>query len=551
MMQIINNQNGKEKTMEQVPVLIVGAGSAGLSLSLLLLQQGIQSILIEKRRDISWVPRARNLNFRTFEVFRGLELKEEVDAVAGADISQVIFQEHLNDPSTRKVIDPNKLIEYSASTSPDPLARYCPQSHLEPVLRAAAIQRGGDVRYDTELISFMQDSNGVTSTLQEHSTGKTYIIHSDYLVAADGAHSRIRETLGIATKGFGVLPEYFIFVYFTGSWKKFTEGHESDGFMIRNADVQGIFLNADKERGMFMIMYRPAKGESVTDFTPERCKKMINMAIGEEVGIEIIKIAPWQPAESVADRFHEGRVFLVGDSAHTMPAYKGLGANTAIQSAQNLAWKIAMVLKQKAPQALLKTYQTERHPVGMFAAEQSLTGPGADWIPKTDHDILLPKQKEFPLFFPIVGYRYCSAAIISEEANTSPEESITLLDIPDLTGIPGSRVPHLWLERDGKRISTLDLFNGKFVLLTGADGDAWRKAAEAVKLSSGINLSAYGIGKHAAFIDTENKWKERMGVTQSGAVLVRPDSFIAWRAKTLASDPQGILKDVLQRILNA
>src|SRR6185312_12359152 len=152
----------------------------------------------------------------------------------------------------------------------------------------------------------------------------------------------------ITTTGIGVLSEYFIFVYFTGSWKKFTEGHESDGFVIKNADVQGIFLNADKERGMFMIMYRPAQGESVTDFTHERCKKMIDMAIGEDAGITIINIAPWQPAEIVADKFQDGRVFLAGDSAHTMPAYKGLGANTAIQSAQNLAWKIAIVLKKKA-----------------------------------------------------------------------------------------------------------------------------------------------------------------------------------------------------------
>src|SRR6185312_7195373 len=249
-------------------------------------------------------------------------------------------------------------------------------------------------------------------------------------------------------------------------------------------------------------------------------------------------IAPWQPAEIVADKFQDGRVFLAGDSAHTMPAYKGLGANTAIQSAQNLAWKIAIVLKKKASLDLLKTYQTERHPVGQFAAEQSLTGPGADWIPKTDHDVLLPKQKELPLFFPIAGYRYCSTAIISEDRNASFKEDITLLETPDLTGIPGSRVPHLWLEHDGKYISTLDLFNGQFVLLTGVDGDEWCKAAEAIKLSLGINLSAYRIGKNAEFTDIENKYEERMGVSSSGALLVRPDSFVAWRSKTLSPDPE-------------
>src|SRR6266567_135957 len=380
-------------TQEHVPVLIVGAGGAGLSLSLLLLQQGIHPLLIERRSDISWVTRERNINFRTLEVLRGLGLAAEVQA-AGTRISQVIFKERLADSKQENTLDPTTLAEYSEALSPDPFGWHCPQSRLEPLLLATARQRGGDVRYDTELVSFTQDDTGVTSTLEERTTGRAYVVCSDYLIAADGAHSQVRETLGISSQGLGELPEYFIFVYFRAPWQELIAGHEADGFVIKNADVQGIFLVADEDRGLFLITYRPTQGESLEDFTAERCKELLQKAIGKpDLPTEIIDIAHWQPAESVADQFQSGRVFLVGDAAHTMPAYKGLGVNTAIQSAQNLGWKVATVLKGQAAPLLLTTYQTERHPVGQFAAHQSLTGPGAAWLPKWTHANLLPEEK--------------------------------------------------------------------------------------------------------------------------------------------------------------
>jgi len=196
-------------SQEQVPVLIVGARAAGLSLSLLLLQQGIDPLLIGRRADISIYPRARNLNFRTLEVFRGLGLAAEVRA-AGTRISQVIFKETLASREER-ILDPGAgLIEHTEAISPDPFGWWCPQSRLEPLLLATAKQRGGDVRYSTELVSFTHDDAGVTATLEERATGRSYVVRSDYLAACDGAHSHIRQRLGIATQGFGGLPEHFI-----------------------------------------------------------------------------------------------------------------------------------------------------------------------------------------------------------------------------------------------------------------------------------------------------------------------------------------------------
>ena len=533
---------------EHVPVLIVGAGGAGLSLSLLLLQQGIHPLLIERRSGISWVPRARNLNFRTLEVLRGLGLEAEV-RTAGTRISQVIFKESLASKQ-EKILDPTALVELSEAISPDPFGWHCPQSRLEPILLATAKQRGGDVRYGTELISFIQDDTAVTATLKEHATGRSYVVRSDYLIAADGAHSHIRETLGIASQGLGALPEYFTFVYFRAPWKELIAGHEADGFVIKNADVQGIFLVAKEDLGMFLITDRLAQRESFEDFTTERWKELLQKAIGKpDMAIEIVDIAHWQPAESVAEQFQQGRVFLVGDAAHTMPAYKGLGVNTAIQSAQNLAWKLAAVHKGQAAQELLATYQAERHPVGRFAAEQSLTGPGAAWLPKGTHEELLPEEKDLPFFYPIVGYRYRSQAILSEDAASPSQDEIALLDRQELTGLPGTRVPHLWLERQGQRISTLDLLDGCFVLLTGNDGAPWCEAAAVVKASLGIELAAYRIGPDADLLDLEHGGLAKLGVSSEGAVLVRPDGFVAWRSSTLTTTPEPLLEQVLSRIL--
>jgi 2-polyprenyl-6-methoxyphenol hydroxylase-like FAD-dependent oxidoreductase len=533
---------------EHAPVFIVGAGGAGLSMSLLLRQQGIASLLIERRSDISWVPRARNLNFRTLEVFRGLGLGKEVHA-AGMHGSRIFRKPSLASPEQEEVAIPQLEPPHMEKLSPEPFYFYCPQSRLEPVLRAAAVQRGCDVRYGTELISFTQEDTGITATVKERGTGRSSVVQADYLIAADGTHSHIRESLGIKSQGHGALPEYFIFVYFRAPWQKLITGHEADAIQI--PDAGGFFLVAKDDLGMFVITYQPALGESFEEFTSERCRKLVEKAIGQPgMAVEIVDVVHFQVYESVADQFQMGRVFLVGDAAHTMPAYKGLGLNSAIQSAQNLAWKLAAVIGGQAGQGLLATYHTERHPVGRFAAHESLTGPAAAaLLRKGTIGELIPEKEDLPLFYPIVGYRYRSQAIYSEEPAEAELEEIALLDREELDGQPGTRVPHLWLERQGQCISTLDLFDGRFVLLAGPGGTPWREAAPGVAASLGIDLVAYRVGSDGDLLDLENAGPTKMGLPGDGAVLVRPDGFVAWRASTLSPNPGQRLVGVFSSIL--
>ena len=544
---------------QHIPVLIVGAGCAGLSLSLLLHQQGIASALVERRADVSWYPRARNLNFRTLEVFRGLGLEAQIIA-AGAHLSRTLRKETLAShgeeafPSIEQFLH---IADHLEVLTPEPPFWYCPQSRLEPLLLAEAKRRGCDVRYNNDLISFTQDSEGVSATIRDRATEGTSLIRADYLLAADGAHSHIRKTLGVKGEGLGVLDEHYIFIYFRARWGDLVRGYENDAILIDRPGIRGFFLITDADRGMFLI-----QEESAQDYGFERCKELVVDGIGKpDLPVEIVDIAHWQPCQLVAEQFGQGRVFLVGDAAHTMPPKLGLGVNTAIQSAQNLAWKLAAVLKGQASHDLLSTYQAERRPVGRLASEQSLVGPAAALLTKGSDDKLLPAGKRVPVFSLIAGYRYRSQAVLSQDVPPAYPAAqagkdgvggveIELLEKPEaLAGQPGTRVPHLWLEQGGQRVSTLDLFDGGFVLLAGPAGAPWQKAASGAALSLGIALSAYRVGADGDAVDLEDGWQTKMGVPAEGAVLVRPDGFVAWRTSILPTNPEPLLAQVLATIL--
>ena len=493
-------------------MLIVGAGVGGLATSALLAKHGVRSLLVEKRREVFIYPKARNLSFRSLEILRGLGLCERVHEVAD-HVSAMVVKPALNSADERVAIDIDAIFAGMDKLSPEPAAQYCPQSRLEPILLAETRRRGSEVRYGTELSALELDDAGVTAVLLDGDT-----IRADYLIGADGVHSPIRKRLGINTSGYGALPIYVVFVYFRAPWRKFVpQLSEGDGVQVKNADVDGIFLVAEGDLGMFITTYFPDEGQTADQFTPQRCREMLTKAFGEPLDTDIIEVAAWQPYEQVADQFRCGRAFLVGDSAHTMPPFKGGGANTAIQSAQNLAWKLAAVLQGTAVPELLDTYHAERHPVGKFNARQSLTGPTLALLRLGDDRPQLPADEECSMFSLLIGYRYVSGGIELVE---------------ELRAQPGTRVPHVWL-RDG--VSTLDLLGPGFTLLTG--DERWCAAAASVSVDARCVRS--------------DEWAAVTGLGPCGALLVRPDDFVGWRAEELPADPEGALRQALSGILSS
>lgn len=530
-------------TVKHVPVLIVGAGAAGLSTSALLAKHGVHSLLVEKRDEVFIYPKARNLSFRSLEILRELGLSDEVHAIADG-VSDMRTKPTLNSTEERQAFDVDAIFAPFEDLSPEPAGQYCPQSEFEPLLLARIRHDRNEVRYGTELCSFEQDERGVTAVIGKRKSGATETVRADYLVAADGVHSPIREKLGVPTSGYGALPIYVVFIYFRAPWRQFVPNlGDGDAVQVKNDDVDGMFLPVRDDFGMFITTYFPDKGETAAQFTADRCRELLITAIGERADIDVVDVASWQPYERVADQFQSGRVILVGDSAHTMPPFKAGGANTAIQSAHNLAWKLAAVLNGAAGPGLLATYHTERHPVGRFNARQSLTGPSLALLRLDDNRPTLPPGEEAPMFALLIGYQYRSAAIISDEP--ADPDSVSLVE--ELRGQPGTRVPHAWVVDGGKWVSTLDLIGGGFTLFTGDDGDAWNNAAESASKALRVPIAVQRIGNDA---DIDGAWAAATGLSSDGALLVRPDDFVAWRADGLPDDAEKHLTDVLRQILD-
>ena len=537
-------------TEKHVDGLIVGAGVGGLAASVLLAHHGVHTLLVEKRAEVFIYPKARNLTFRSLEILRGLGLGKAVGAVA-EHMSNMVSKETLNSADEKSAIDSDVFFPSAERFSPEPFGKYCPQSYLEPILLAEARRLGSEVRYGVELVSFSQDDCAVVATIRDRDSDGSTMVQADYLVAADGTHSPIRRKLGITTSGMGPLPMFIVFVYFRAPWRQFVPNlGNGDAVYVENPNVSGIFMVAEDDLGVFTTTYFPSKGQTADQFTPQRCREMLLKAIGASIDIEIIDVAPWQPHEQVADQFQCGRVFLLGDAAHTMPGFKGGGANTAIHSAQNLAWKLAAVLNRTAGPQLLDTYQTERHPVGRFAARQSLTGPATSFLRLDDKGPgLLPAEEERPIFYMVAGYKYRSPAVVTNGPPPADPQAVQLIEGEELHGEAGTRVPHVWVQRDGERVSTLDLLGKGFTLFTGDAGDQWLAAAVSASASLGVSVDFQCIGPNGVVRDVDGEWARVTGLSDEGALLVRPDDFVGWRAEALPTDPDQELCQALSQIL--
>ena len=547
----------------QVPVLIIGGGIVGLSASLFLSHYGIHSLLIERHSGLSIHPRARSVNARTMELYRGLGIDERVrEAGASLSASKGIFignslKEVIE--ARPRIAEPRKMPFSGITASISPVSgTFVTQDMIEPVLADVARERGGEVRFYTDCAGVEQDGNGVTATLKDRENGATSTVRADYLIAADGAGSPIRTHLNIPTTGRGAMG-YLLNILFHADLKTLVHNREFSLCMIDRPEVSGVITSINNsDRWVFHLSYDPSKGEKASDFPPDRCTQLLRIALGmPDIDIDIKSILPWEPSVRIAERVQQGRIFLAGDAAHQMPPWGGQGANSGIADAHNLSWKLAAVMKGDADKALLETYGAERIPVGRAAAEASAYGADAKGIIsiKKSPKVMMGWAKKIPL---VSGHGYCypSGETISAE-DTSPLGGLTWRPwtVPSLLlsldGRPGSRAPHIWVEQQGKRISTLDLFGKKasFVLLAGAEGASWLEAAKNSSSTLGIDVAAHRIGPEGDLVCSKGDFELAAGISARGAILVRPDGFVVWRQRRQASDGQAELEQVVRRAL--
>jgi putative polyketide hydroxylase len=531
-------------------VLIAGGGTIGLAAAVFLERHGVAATVVERQPGPSVHPRATGVSPRTAELLAEAGLFDAVNAVAIDAAGRSLGK--LTAPSLAEAVFPGADAAPGgpapaagapvpaepgsnafAAVSPRTLRGTCPQDRLDRVLLTAARERGVLVEYATELTFVTQDASGVSAGLDGPGGRRT--VTAPYLIAADGGRSGIRRALGIGMAGPGPLGEPIMSILFRADLRDLTRGQT----FVACETAAGVIITIDGEKEW--VLHAPGMPGGDGPFTPEHCARLVQRAVGVPgLDLEIVSVLPWRVRAGQAERYRDGRVFLAGDAAHAIPPLGAFGMNTGIADAHNLAWKLALVLRGQAGPGLLDSYDAERRPVGAMTVAQAtlrLADPRLHW--DRSPALAAARHQAGVLNAPVVifGYRYDSAAVIEPVADLPSAEDVTL----DLNGDPGSRIPHLWAS---PATSTLDLIAARFTVLADADGERgggrWAEAAGRAAGRLGLEIGSHRVEGLA----------RATGITAGGALLVRPDGFVAWRCDRGTENPPADLEGVLRQVLD-
>ncbi|HEX7626260.1 MAG TPA: FAD-dependent monooxygenase, partial [Gaiellaceae bacterium] len=561
--------------MVETDVLIVGSGPAGGSAAVFLSTYGVRNMVLTKYRWTANTPRAHITNQRTIEIMRDVGLEQPIidygtpnelmgdtvfcTSLAGEELSRLhTWGTHPARRADYELASPSKHVDL-------------PQTLFEPILLRAAAERGTHVRLDTEFLSFVQDDDGVTATVRDRVGGATYEVRAKYLIGADGGRSLVAEQLDLPFEGQADIAGSMNIV-FKADLSALVAHRPSVLYWVLQpgSNIGGI--------GMGLVrMVRPWNewlivwGYDINDPPPEvsddQAREIAHNLIGDDsIPIEIVSTSLWTNNRLYATRYSEGRVFCMGDAVHRHPPSNGLGSNTSVQDAYNLCWKLALVAQGKASPSLLRTYDDERAPIGrqiVTRANQSIeefgpifealgllgtndptqmranmearkldTPDAVEQRAKLRRAIEL-KNYEFNSHGVEIGQRYRSAAVVPD-GTPEPEPTRDPELYYHATTWPGARLPHCWLEVEGRKVSTLDLAGkGRFSLFTGIGGDPWTIAAADIAARTGLEIASFVIGPGREVLDTYDDWSRVSEVDENGCVLVRPDAHVAWRSQSL------------------
>jgi len=461
--------------IEQTPVLIAGAGPAGLAAAISLARLGIETTLVERRAELSSLPRATAVSLRSMELIRSWGVADAV--LEGAvDVEWRGRQSETLATVAEGVPWPLGLPTREQAAVLSPTAPACvPQDHLEPVLLAHLRAFGRTrVHLHTEVVRVEPRPEGADVVLRDVAGGGVRTVRARYVIAADGARSRIRSALGIAMRGPDALAHVVTTVFRAPLWDVLGE-HRYGIYSVDHADAPGTFLPAGRDDRWIYGTW--VAREEIDGYTAERFVRRIRAGAGVAgLDVAIERMGSFSFAAQIADRFRAGDVFLTGDAAHRVTPRGGTGMNTAIRSGHDLGWKLGWVLRGWAGAGLLDTYEAERRPVAA-------------------HNIAR------------------SADVDGSTRETEDELHIDL----------GGRIPHVWVRDGDRRVSTLDLLGPGLTLFTGPRSAAWQRPA-----ASGPPVTVRALDEVSA---------RAIGIRDGGALLVRPDATPArlWREAAIAA----------------
>ncbi|MFT3802117.1 MAG: FAD-dependent monooxygenase [Burkholderiaceae bacterium] len=554
--------------MIETPVLIVGGGPVGLTASIYLSHFGIDSLLVDKHPGTAILPKARALNARTMEMYRQIGLEDAIREVAmparfgGAVIwTESLAGREIKRLETGRASAGNR--GFSVTTNCG-----CSQDILEPVLRARAeSSERATVRFGWEMTELQCEADGVLARLRT-GDGRVESVHARFVIAADGSQSGIRTRLGIARNGQTDVYDS-VNIHLRADLTPWIAQRPAALYLVEQPDLRGTFLTIDGARRWgFLVTSLSHYGYAPQQFTPEFCTRIVRRAVGvEQLDVEVLGVSAWKASALVAECYRSGPVLLAGDAAHEMPPTGGFGMNTGVQDVQNLAWKLAAVLRGRAGDTLLDTYDAERRPVGTAVTHASLLNALSMGRTARQSQAVLPRREFLNEIGLIFGARYQSSAIVAEAGPAVADEHEDEIQTYVPSAAPGCRAPHAWVRIGGRRMSTLDRIGRGFVLFTAPDGRAWRDAAAAISdplLSDVVVVEGDAEEENAADLDSPagrggsrgprgegspRAWLAAYGIDADGAVLVRPDGHVGWRSQGGVPDAVGVLHDVFDGIL--
>jgi 2,4-dichlorophenol 6-monooxygenase len=577
----------------ETDVLVIGSGPAGGGAALALATYGVDHMVITKYRWTANTPRAHITNQRTVEVFRDLGIDADVlgQGTPHELMGDTVFCTSLAGDEIGRVrtweTHPAREADYLLA-SPAPNCDI-PQHLLEPILLGEAATRGSRIRFDTEYVGLVQDADGVTVTVRDRVSGHRYDIRAKYVLGADGGRSQVAADVDLPFEGQMDIAGSMNIV-FDADLSHLVAHRPSVLYWVLQpgSDVGGIGLGLVRmvrPWNQWLTVWGYDINEPPPDVDDALATRIVHELIGDDtVPVTIRSTSLWGNNKMYATRYRAGRVFCLGDATHRHPPSNGLGSNTSVQDAYNLAWKLAYVLRGTAGEGLLDSYDAERSPIGkqiVLRANKSIEefGPIFEALGLTGTDdpelmrkhiatrgdntpsaarqreqlraALELKNYEFNAHGVELGQRYASGAVVPDG---TPEPEYTR--DPELyyhpTTWPGARLPHVWLgDRAGHKVSTHDLAGkGRFCLLTGIAGEAWAEAATAAADELGIELAAHVVGPGREYIDLYEDWARAREVAEDGCVLVRPDAHVGWRSNTLTPEPGAALTEALRTILS-
>ena len=526
------------------------------------------------------------------EVFRDLGIEDEVNEKRTAQdyMGNNVFCTALAGEELGRLLTwgthPTRKAEYTLA-SPTTICDI-PQNLLEPILVGTAASRGANVMFNWEYQSLTQDADGVTVEVKDYVAGATHRIRAKYVIGADGGRSKVAQDIGLPMEGkMGVAGSMNI--VFEADLSKYVAHRPSVLYWVMQpgSDVGGIgmgLVRMVRPWHEWLIVWGYDINEPPPKVTDAMATEIARNLIGDHtIPIKIKATSVWTVNNMYALENTRGRVFCMGDAVHRHPPSNGLGSNTSIQDAWNLAWKLAYVLKGRAAPSLLESYDAERSPIAkqiVTRANQSIAEFGpifealgllstkdpeqmkANMAQLRDNNPAAAKQREalqkaiafksyeFNCHGVEMNQRYASSAVVPDGA-AEPEWKRDRELYYQASTRPGAHLPHVWLfDKDSREVSTLDLAGkGRFTIFTGIGGEAWADAARDIAAETGLDIVAHVIGPGRDYQDYAGDWATIREIGEAGCLLVRPDRFIAYRHSTAVSDAKAKLTAALAAVL--